>query len=132
MLSCDKNGVGLNFSRFLTHPERFLLQGHEASVFTPFSDDEPMALEVFSNTYQPVSVAAVWAPLICSAHAADEGCFSPNSESRIGGIAPASKGATRWSLPPVKNKSKPKGKAKSQPKAKGKSKTRSKAAAMKA
>ena len=115
VLSCDDCGQGDEkdrmFSRFLAPEERFLLQGHEASMCTAFGDDLPLAIKAAGNAYPPVFVAAVWAPLICSA---PKGTFAEDAPVAY---AKPSEAALRFRLPTLKSKMK--GKAK-KGKAKGK------------
>ena len=96
VLSCDDCGQGDEkdrmFSRFLAPEERFLLQGHEASMCTAFGDDLPLAIKAAGNAYPPVFVAAVWAPLICSA---PKGTFAEDAPE-------PSEAALRFRLPTLK------------------------------
>ena len=73
-----------------------------------FGDDLQFTAKACGNTYPPVFVAAVWAPMICSA---PEGAFSG---CKAGSTATPSKAAEHFKLPPLPRaaKSKPKGKAK--------------------
>ena len=91
---------------------KFTLQGHEASMCTAFGDDLPLAIKAAGNAYPPVFVAAVWAPLICSA---PKGTFA---EVPIAYAEP-SEAALRFRLPTLKSKMKGKAKKK-KGKAKGK------------
>ena len=96
---------------------KFTLQGHEASMCTAFGDDLPLAIKAAGNAYPPVFVAAVCAPLICSA---PEGTVAEDAPVAY---AEPSEAALRFRLPTLKKsklkKSKMKGKAE-KGKAKGK------------
>ena len=73
-----------------------------------FGDDLQLAAKAYGSTYPPVCVAAVWAPMICSA---PEGAFSG---CHAGSTATPSKAAEHFKLPPLprRAKAKAKGKAK--------------------